>query len=170
MFIPRKPVPRLCHIVEFPLGTGGSRAREPATASHSHSGLYILPQRDLIRLPPRPAHFRYSIKLPTTTNREFPLASTHSSCPSILILPPVLSVFLGIDSTERVKQDLLPVSPFILIVPNSDLCEDKEQNVDQGLVRFADSSTRDFFVDPTRSQGYYVDDLRAHKMLLHTCT
>jgi len=82
---------------------------------------------------------------------------------------PVLSALLGIDSTERVKQILLPVSPFILI-SDLDLCKDKEQTDDQGLVRFSDSSTRDFFVDPTRSQGYYVDGLRAHKVLLDGCT
>jgi hypothetical protein len=82
---------------------------------------------------------------------------------------PVLSVLLGIDSTERVKQILLPVSPFILI-SDSGLCKDKEQTDDQGLVRFADSSTRDFFLEPTRSQGYYVDGLRAHKVLLDGCT
>lgn len=82
---------------------------------------------------------------------------------------PVLSTLLGIDSTERVKQILLPLSPFIL-VSDSNLCKDEEQTDDQGLVRFADSSTRDFFVDTTRSQEYYVDGLRAHKVLLDGCT
>lgn len=75
-----------------------------------------------------------------------------------------LAALLRLDSAQHVKQILLPASLFISI-PDSE--ENDERN--RAPVRLVDSSVTDFFLDRVRSQQYYVDGSRAHKMLLEAC-
>ena len=81
--------------------------------------------------------------------------------------PAMLTVLFGLDSPERVKQILLPASPF-LVGPDSG--KDDANNDDLAPVRFIDSSTAGFFLERQRSQQYYVDSRGAHKILLDACT
>ena len=71
------------------------------------------------------------------------------------------AALIRLNSAQHVKQILLPASLFI---PIPGLEDDRRTPV-----RLVDSSVADFFLDRMRSQQYYVDDSRAHAMLLEAC-
>ena len=79
---------------------------------------------------------------------------------------PTLAALLGLEDSRHVKRLILPASPLILIRGT----EDNKDDDDRISIQFIEPSIFDFFLDRTRSGRYYVDGLRAHRMLLDRCT